>query len=75
MIRVNDFARPSTQEIIKDLWSDFGDTPVNSEDCIDNKFLHFDVGTPKEEVWGWFDELAENGVAGLMYNIVLPVGK
>ena len=45
------------------LWQQFGDTPVNPDtDEIETEFLHFEVGTPKMEVWHWFDQQFPNGL-------------
>lgn len=53
---------------IEELWSEFGDIPMNPEtECIEDRFLHFDVGTERMEIWKWFDERYSNGVAGLLY--------
>lgn len=37
------------------LWEELGDIPVNSADEIDAPFLSFPVGTPREDIWHWFE--------------------
>ncbi len=53
------------------LWQSLQDTPVNKKDCLDEAFLHFDVGTHQEEVWNWFKEVnADFSVAEHMYSLL-----
>jgi hypothetical protein len=43
------------------LWDRLGDVPVSSgadgvePDSIEEPFLMFPVGTPREEIWHWFE--------------------
>lgn len=37
------------------LWQKLGDTPVNDDGELDASFLQFDVGTPREDIWDWFE--------------------
>jgi hypothetical protein len=54
--------RIMTKEELKKLWSDLGDIPVNEDDETEEKFLHFDIGTDKLDIWHWFDdEYAKHG--------------
>lgn len=53
---------------LEELWGAFGDIPMNPEtECIEEKFLGFDAGTDREEIWHWFDERYSKGVAALLY--------
>lgn len=52
---------------IEALWSYFGDVPMNPvTEKIEADFLHFPVGTPREDVWHWFDKIYPDGVASLL---------
>lgn len=43
------------------LWDQLSDVPVAdgsgalAPDTLDGTFLHFSAGTPREEVWRWFE--------------------
>lgn len=53
---------------LKTLWEKLGDTPVNDDGEIDEKFLDFDIGTDREEIWTWFEEQNPDfSVAKMMY--------
>ena len=54
---------------LKKMWEDLEDIPMNPDtECIEKPFLHFPVGTPREEIWSWFDERHSKGVAYLLYH-------
>lgn len=38
------------------LWYKLGDIPVNEGGEIEEDFLHFGVGTDREEIWHWFED-------------------
>lgn len=38
------------------LWGELSDVPVDEQDCLDQRFLHFAKGTSREDVWHWFEE-------------------
>lgn len=41
----------------KRLWAELEDVPFNGEtECLEAPFLHFPVGTYKEDIWHWFEE-------------------
>lgn len=44
---------------LKQLWDQLGDTPTGFEgddvDCIEEPFLHFPIGTHREDIWHWFE--------------------
>ena len=55
-------------EELEELWSRFGDVPMNPEtECIEEPFLGFPAGTNREEIWHWFDQRHSKGVAYLLY--------
>jgi hypothetical protein len=37
------------------LWGKLGDISIDSEDCIEQPFLQFPIGTPREDIWHWFE--------------------
>jgi hypothetical protein len=53
---------------LEKLWGDLGDIPIDEAECIELPFLHFPVGTYREDIWHWFDEEHSEGVNKLMYN-------
>lgn len=57
-----------SQEQFKELWAIFGDismNPVTEE--IEEAFLCYPAGTPREEIWHWFDQRYNGGVYKLLY--------
>ena len=40
----------------KILWKELGDIPVNQNDEIEERFLHFQIGTDRQEIWHWFED-------------------
>jgi len=52
----------------KKLWLRLGDIPINEDEEIEQRFLHFGVGTHREEIWHWFEGKFDLSVAeDLMY--------
>ncbi len=50
------------------LWQLFSDVPVDNNDCIEISFHIWEAGTPKLDIWHWFDEKHSLGLAkGLMF--------
>lgn len=53
---------------LPELWNKFADVPVNNDDEIEQDFLSFPAGTPRFDVWHWFDERCPNNLHDdLMY--------
>ncbi len=46
-----------------ELWEEFSEIEVNEDDEIEEPFLLFPEGTPKTDVWHWFDERCPNSLA------------
>lgn len=48
-----------TMDELKTLWRQLGDIPTvfkgDDVDQLELSFLHFPSGTPREEVWHWFE--------------------
>lgn len=54
--------------LYKFLWDLLGDVPVNDDGEIEVKYLDFEVGTDREDIWHWFEEVFDISVAeDLMY--------
>lgn len=45
----------SMNELLE-LWDKLTDIPTDGLDGIEEDFLHFKVGTHREDVWHWFEE-------------------
>jgi hypothetical protein len=53
----------------KCLWSALGGVPTNSDDEIEEEFLHFYVGTNRYEIWQWFESELNASVATDLMNL------
>ena len=42
-------------EKAKELWEQFGDIPIDDNDCIVEPFKQFPIGTDRFEIWHWFE--------------------
>ena len=53
-------------ELLKILWKQFADIPINDDDKIEKEFTVFDyvypIGTSKFEIWHYFDEKCPNNL-------------
>ena len=64
---------------VEKLWDELADVQFDDGDpeqdmvLIDN-WLDFPAGTPREDIWHWFDERHSKGVAHLLYGNVPCVG-
>ena len=59
------------KNIIKELWENFGDVPMNPEtECIDDFWGRFIPGDHREDVWHWFEDTFGVSVALLMEGII-----
>ena len=52
-----------SNEYSKELWKRLGDIPVNDNDETEEVFLHFGIGTDRQEIWHWFEEEFKVSVA------------
>jgi hypothetical protein len=50
------------------LWDQLGDIPTGNTgdlvDCLDQPFLQFAAGTPRETVWHWFESQHPQFIVG-----------
>ena len=53
----------SNLEIAKQFWEEFGDVPIDNDDCITCKWRSFPKGTNRFEIWHWFETFFEVSVA------------
>lgn len=45
-------------------WERLGNVCVDENDDIDDNFSIFDKGTPKDEIWHWFEEYFDTQIGG-----------
>jgi len=50
------------------LWDQFGQTPIDDNGVIEESFLHFEKGTPREDIWNWFETQNPHLVVGDLLN-------
>lgn len=56
-------------KVLEQWWEVLADIPINPDtEQTEEQFLHFPVGTDREEIWHWFDKRHSNGVAYLLYS-------
>lgn len=54
--------------LLEKLWDQFADVPMDPEsECIEERFMGWDAGTNREEIWHWFDARHSKGVVYLLY--------
>lgn len=57
----------NTLDNIKSLWKSLGNVCVDEDGNIEENFLHFQIGTDREEIWDWFEETFNIRVVDLMF--------
>jgi len=40
----------------KKLWKELGDIPIDKNECIEEPFYNFPIGTDRFEIWNWFED-------------------
>ncbi len=53
------------------LWKQLGNVPIDEDENTEADFLHFKKGTPKEEIWHWFESQNEEFIIGKLMEIGL----
>lgn len=48
------------------VWSKLEDIPIDKDEQIEIKFMDFEVGTHREDIWHWFEDYYDVSVASLM---------
>lgn len=66
-----------TDSDLEDLWRELADVPFDDGDpdvdmTLAENWKWFSKGTPREEIWHWFDERHSKGVAFLLYGTQGP---
>lgn len=62
------YATRLSQKFIKKLWHELGDVPMNPDtEQLEEGFYIWNAGTGREDIWHWFDEHYDRGVAALLY--------
>jgi len=52
-----------------ELWKQLGNIPIDEDECIEENFLNFEIGTHREYIWHWFEsEFNLSVVDDLMFN-------
>lgn len=51
---------------ILEAWNGLKDIEVNPDDTISTDYLFWRKGTPKLDIWLWFDENTPNGLANFI---------
>ena len=49
-------------------WERLGGIPIDRDECIEEPFEHFPVGTFREDIWQWF----ENNFGTRVYDLMFP---
>ena len=52
-------------------WRKLGNIPITDDDALDLGFLHFHPGTPKLDIWHWFEATFDYPV----HKLVFPEGE
>jgi hypothetical protein len=56
-------------EELEELWRQNANICIDGNECIDTPFHIWPTGTPREEIWHWFDERHPKGVYYLIYEL------
>ena len=57
-------------EMAKQLWEEFGDVPIDDNDCITCGWRSFEKGTNRFEIWHWFETFFKVSVAKDLMEVV-----
>lgn len=53
-------------ELVEAMWETLIDVNIDEDECIEQNWFVFPIGTYKEEIWHWFDEHHSKGIAWLI---------
>lgn len=48
---------------LQKLWFEFGNIPIDINDCIESDFYIWEKGTGRFIIWDWFDDKLPYGIA------------
>ncbi len=58
----------TAKENVHDVWNSLRDVPVEVDDCIDEEWRHFPIGTHKFDIWLWIEEEFDVSIAEDLMN-------
>ena len=61
-------------ELVEAMWKTLTDVNIDEDECIEQNWFIFPIGTYREDIWHWFDEHHSKGVGYLLYG-EFSVGK
>jgi len=50
-------------EELENMWEEFSNIPINTDDEILESFYHWEKGTYRFDIWHWFDKKLSNGIS------------
>ena len=53
-------------ELIEAMWNTLEDVNIDEDECIEQNWFIFDIGTHREAIWHWFDRHHRKGVGWLI---------
>ena len=55
-------------KLLEEKWLELENIPFDPEtEKLESPFMHFPIGTDKEDIWHWFDERHSKGIVHLLY--------
>ena len=54
-------------ELVEAMWKTLTDVNIDEDECIEQNWFIFPIGTYREDIWHWFDEHHSKGVGYLLY--------
>ena len=51
------------KEYAKKLWKELEDVPIDDDDCIEQKWPLFPIGTDRNYIWQWFESKFDLSIA------------
>lgn len=63
-VRTTDQPHAHTLAELRALWGVLGDVPVADDDTIEIPYLQFQAGTPREDIWRWFEDRHPRFIVG-----------
>ena len=54
----------------RDLWLKLKDIPVNNNGEIETPFLHFNIGTDREDIWHWLEDYFDICIGDILTGVI-----
>jgi len=51
------------KEYAKKLWKELEDVPIDDDDCIEQEWQLFPIGTDRNYIWQWFESKFDLSIA------------